>query len=95
MVDGIFDPLKFYYNNQDYNILFRRGEEINFYVSIKCILELNISSKNYVKKYISLSSPKLIVTGIHNYIGFYELSKLTGIKTMFIQGAITTDGGFI
>ena len=44
-------------------------------------------------KYISLSSPKLIVTGIHNYIGFYELSKLTGIKTMFIQGAITTEWG--
>jgi len=93
LIDGIFDPLKFYYNEEDYNILYRRGEEYNFYVIIKCLFEFDLSSKNYIKNYVLFSKPRLIITAIHNYIGFYELSKLTGVKTMFIQSAITTEWG--
>ena len=91
LIDGSFDPLKFYFKKQDYGILFRRGEEINLYILFKCFLKLDFKLKSYILEYVSAVKPKLIITAIHNYVGFYKLSKLTGIKTLFIQSAITTE----
>ncbi len=93
LIDGRFDPLKYYFNKSDYNILYRRGEEINFFVILKCLMQLDFKFKNYILNYIEIVKPKLLITSIHNYVGFYKLSKLTGIKTMFIQSAIVTKWG--
>ena len=93
LVDGRSDPLKHYFNKSSYNILFRRGEEINFFVIFRCLIELDFKFKNYILNYIKFSKPKLLITSIHNYVGFYKLSKLTGIKTMFIQSANVTKWG--
>ena len=93
LVDGRSDPLKHYFNKSFYNILFRRGEEINFFVIFRCLIELDFKFKNYILNYIKFSKPKLLITSIHNYVGFYKLSKLTGIKTMFIQSANVTKWG--
>ena len=93
LVDGQSDPLKHYFNKSFYNILFRRGEEINFFVILRCLIELDFKFKNYILNYIKFSKPKLLITSIHNYVGFYKLSKLTGIKTMFIQSANVTKWG--
>lgn len=91
LIDGSFDPLKFYLKKTDYGILYRRGEEINLYILLKCFLKLDFKFKNYITEYIRAVEPELIITAIHNYVGFYKLSKLTGIKTLFIQSAITTE----
>ena len=93
LVDGQFDPLKYYFNKSHYNILYRRGEEINFAVLFKCLIELDFKFKNYILNYIKIAKPKLLITSIHNYVGFYKLSKLTGVKTMFIQSGIVTKWG--
>ncbi len=93
LVDGQFDPLKYYFNKSHYNILYRRGEEINFVVLFKCLIELDFKFKNYILNYIKIAKPKLLITSIHNYVGFYKLSKLTGVKTMFIQSGIVTKWG--
>ena len=90
LIDGRFDPLKYYLKSDYYNILYRRGEEINFFIILKCLLQLDFTFKNYILNYIKTTKPRLLVTSIHNYVGFYRLSKLTGIKTMFIQSAIVT-----
>ena len=51
LIDGLFDPLKYYLSNKYYNILYRRGEEINFYVILKCLLELILHLKIIFKLY--------------------------------------------
>ena len=93
LIDGFYDPLKYHLSKKFYNILYRRGEEINFYIIFKCLLKLDFTSQNYVLNYIKATEPKLLITSIHNHVGFYRLSKLTGIKTMFIQTAIVTKWG--
>ena len=93
LVDGQFDPLRYYFNKSNYNILYRRGEEINFLVLFKCLIEFDFKFKNYILNYIKIAKPKLLITSIHNYVGFYKLSKLTGVKTMFIQSGIVTKWG--
>jgi hypothetical protein len=36
LIDASFDPLKFYLKKLDYGILYRRGEEINLHILLKC-----------------------------------------------------------
>jgi len=88
--DGIQNPFKYYFKKEKYNILFRRGEEINLYIFFLCLIELNISSKNYHKKYIKFSNPKIILTAIDNGEAFYTLNKLSGVPTLFVQNGTRT-----
>ena len=74
-------------------IFFIEEEEINFFIILKCLLQLDFTFLNYILNYIKTTKPRLLVTSIHNYVWFYRLSKLTGIKTMFIQSAIVTKWG--
>ena len=52
LIDGRFDPLKYYLKSDYYNILYRRGEEINFFIILKCLLQLDFTFKNYILNYI-------------------------------------------
>ena len=54
------------------------------------MIELNISSKNYHKKYIKFSNPKIILTAIDNGEAFYTLNKLSGVPTLFVQNGTRT-----
>lgn len=83
--DGIQNPFSKYFDESDYNIIYRRGEEINIFVLIKCLLELNFKPLNYFLNFIKISRPKIILTAIDYTPTFYLLSKATGVKTAFIQ----------
>ena len=45
--DGVQNPFSKYFKDSDYNIIYRRGEEINIFVLIKCLLEFNFKPLNY------------------------------------------------
>jgi surface carbohydrate biosynthesis protein len=83
--DGIQNPFSKYFDESDYNIIYRRGEEINIFVLIKCLLELNLKPLNYFLNFIKISRPKIILTAIDYNPTFYLLSKATGVKTAFVQ----------
>jgi surface carbohydrate biosynthesis protein len=83
--DGIQNPFAKYFKESDYNIIYRRGEEINIFVIFKCLLELNFTPFNYYLNFIKISRPKIILTAIDYTPTFYLLSKATGVKTAFIQ----------
>jgi surface carbohydrate biosynthesis protein len=85
IIDGINNPFSFYFNKKQYNIFYRRFEEINFFIIYKCILNLNISAENYLKNFIKYTKPKILITAIDNNPSFYQYSEYFGIKTAFVQ----------
>jgi surface carbohydrate biosynthesis protein len=69
-----------------FEILHVRNESLNMFIFLKCLLQFNISTKNYIDNYIKSTTPKLIITFIDNNINFYEISKRhSNIITIFIQ----------
>ena len=85
IIDGINNPFSLYFDVKQYNIFYRRFEEINFYIIYKCLIDLNLSAQNYLKNFIKYSKPKILITSIDNYASFYQYSKNFGIKTAFVQ----------
>lgn len=85
LVDGHYNPFLKYINKKKITILYRRGEEINFFVLFKCILKLKFSSLDYFVEFIKLVSPNLILTAFDYHSIFYKLSRETGIKTLMLQ----------
>lgn len=83
--DGHYNPFHHYINKKSMAILYRRGEEINFTIFLKCILKLKFKTIDYCKEYINQVSPKLILTAFDYYTIFYRLSKITGVKTLMLQ----------
>ena len=96
LVDGIFNPFLRYYRKQDFNVIHRRGEKINFRVLIKCIAEFDITSLNYFKNFIKYARPKVILTGLDYHPIFYRLRNITKAKTFMLQKGKRTlsDGVF-
>ena len=95
-IDGIVYPFKSYFKKKDLNILYRRGEEINIFVLLSCLINFQLSTKSYYKKYIYYSKPKIILAPNNTSRMFYNLSKLTNVKTACIQWGKQTlwDGVF-
>lgn len=87
LIDGVSNPFLKIYKKSDFNTLFRRGESLNFYILLKCLLNFKISTLDYFKFYIKTSKPKLILTAYDYNPTFYKLSKLTGVKTLMLQKA--------
>lgn len=85
--DGEYNPFLHYIKKKNMTILYRRGEEINFFIFLKCILKLKFKTIDYCKEYIKQVSPKLILTAFDYHTIFYKLSKTTGIKTLMLQKA--------
>lgn len=85
LVDGNYNPFGKYIKKKDLSIFYRRGEEINILIFIKCIFKLKFSTLDYYAEYIKCVKPKLILTGFDYHSIFYKLSKKTGIKTLMLQ----------
>ena len=94
--DGIQNPFQKYFKEKDMNILYRRGEEINIFVLLSCLANLNFTTENYYKTYIRFAKPKIILSSINTYPMLYRLSKLTNVKTASFQWGKQTlwDGVF-
>ena len=41
IIDGVDDPFKFFFKKNKYEIIYRRGEEINIYVLFQCLRKLH------------------------------------------------------
>ncbi len=75
------------FKKEEIEILNTRFEKINFYILFICLLKGKINPKQYYKEYIEKVSPKVIITFIDNDPKFWELYKLTNVKTALIQMA--------
>jgi len=85
LVDGLYNPFLKYIKKEDMSILYRRGEEINLYIILKCLINFKFTTLDYAVEFIKLVSPKLILTAYDYYTIFYKLSQKTGIKTLMLQ----------
>ena len=88
--DGFFNPFDKYFKKKNYNILYRRGEELNLFILLNCIFKLSLNSQTYYKLFIKYSNPKLILTIIDNSMVFYQLKQITKIPTISIQNTQRT-----
>ena len=88
--DGIINPFYKYFNKKDMNVLYRRGEEINFFILINCILNFSLNSWTYYRLFIKYSDPKIILTAIDNSMVFYRLKEITKIPTISVQNTQRT-----
>ncbi len=63
-----------------------RLEDFNLFVLFMAVLKFQISYKSYLKQYIRISNPKIILTFIDNNLFFYELKKdFPNIKFISVQ----------
>ena len=85
LVDGLYNPFLEYLKKEDFTILYRRGEEINFAIILKCLLKFKFTTLDYCVEFIRHVSPKLILTAFDYHTIFYKLSERTGIKTLMLQ----------
>jgi len=79
-----------YVNKYSHSVIAVRGESINLYCAILSILTLDFWTTSafsaYINKYISLVSPKVVITFIDNDVRFYEISSnFPFIKTIFAE----------
>ncbi len=74
---------------QNYDILYTRGEYINFYILMKTFFSKAILKnffENYCFNYIKYSNPKLVITFIDNNPIFFKIkNNFPNIKTIVIQ----------
>jgi len=83
--DGNYNPFTKYVNVNDITVLYRRGEEINIPILLKCIFFFNLNSLEYFKLFIKYVSPKFILTAFDYHTSFYKLSEATGVRTIMLQ----------
>lgn len=94
--DGEYNPFTKYIKKEHITILYRRGEEINFIILLKCLLKFKFTTLDYCCEYIKSVSPRLILTCFDYHTIFYKISKKTGIKTLMLQkGKRSKVEGFI
>ncbi len=94
IIDGENNPFDHYLKKNSYNILFRRGEEINLIVFSKCLLNFKFSILDYYSQYIDYVRPKAILTAFDHYPSFFRLSKKTKTKTIIVTvGSRTPSAG--
>ena len=93
-------PLEPIVSSYTYTSLAIRGEFINLPCLFFCLLNYKFWKSNamefYINKYISMVSPKVIITFIDNDYRFYEISgRFPEIKTIFVQNGIRLKGSDI
>jgi surface carbohydrate biosynthesis protein len=82
-----------YLKNYDYSIFDVRGESINITCLFRCLFKVSFWSKSafecYIETYISLASPKALITFTDNDFRFWKISKKSlGVKTFFVQNGL-------
>jgi surface carbohydrate biosynthesis protein len=71
---------------KDLEILYVRGEVLNIYVIFKTLFELKLKFQDYIKNYIKIVNPKIVITFIDNSLFFYTLKKsFPNIKFISVQ----------
>jgi surface carbohydrate biosynthesis protein len=75
--------------NDEYHILYSRGEKINFFILIKIIIKFKFTFLEYCNEYLRYVEPKFIITFTDNNKLFYLLKSNTA-KKIFIQCAWRT-----
>lgn len=76
------------FKNRKFEIFYKRFEKINLYVLILTLLKSGYKNlkQNYLKNYIKIVNPKLVVTSNDVDILFYTIKKLVKkIKTIAVQ----------
>lgn len=91
--DGFYNPFKNLFKRGNYNIFFSRLEEINIYVLIECLKNKSLNFQSYVKNFIKISKPKIIITGIDNSLKFLKLSNTTKVPLISVQNGYRTKVG--
>lgn len=86
--DGHNNPFMKYFKSKEVDVLYVRGEKINIYVLLTCLIKGKFYSKAYYQEYIKNVRPKIILTFIDNAPRFYLIKNLTGAKTAFVQNGI-------
>ena len=89
--DGTNNPFHKYISKKRSGVLYSRGEKLNIFILLKCLIKNKFSVNGYLKEYIEHVNPKLIITFIDNSEKFYELKKMTKCKTAFIQSGIRSE----
>ena len=89
--DGNNNPFEHYILKNDMEVLFTRGEKINLFILLKCLLKNKLDVNNYLKEYIKYVNPKLILTFIDNSRIFYSIHKIANCKTAFVQNGIRSE----
>jgi len=73
------ETIKKYFNSDEVEVYYNRFEEdskINFYIVLKCFLNLNFQlKKNYKDKYFKFVNPKVVITFNDNNPVFFQLKK--------------------
>lgn len=72
---------------KDINFLHVWGESYNFYILVKCLLNLRFDYLYYCNQYIKSCKPKIILSFLDNYKIFYLLKKNKFQKKILIQGS--------
>ena len=70
------------------NVRYKNNDSINFYIILKLMIKLKLSTRNYRNEIIKEISPKFIISMIDNNWGYYRLKKdFPSIKIILIQFA--------
>ena len=91
--DSLHNPFKNLFKKKDYNLFFARLEEINIYILIECIKSRSLNFKSYVKNFIKISKPKIIISGIDNSTKFLNLKRITNLPLLSVQNGYRTKVG--
>ena len=85
LIDGEYNPFLKYIKKKHFTYIYRRGEEINIPILLRCLIKFKFNSLDYFSEYIKIVSPKLILTAFDYHTIFYRISEKTGIKTLMLQ----------
>ncbi len=87
------DKLIKYFDKKSIDVLHIRmayepNQNLNLYVLIKCFFNFKFSVKEYIKEYIKIVNPQLLITLTDNYPQFYDLNKVNkNMRTIIVQKA--------
>lgn len=88
------DVIAPYFSSDDFQVLDLRESEVNISIALKCLLTRDLSAQNYARQFIISAKPKLILTFIDNFPGFYRLkNEFSNIQIWLIQNGIRSHRG--
>ena len=83
-----------YLDPKSVEILDVRGESLNLYVLLKCLLHWKLSLINYMVQYLKCVEPSVALTFVDNNPRFYQLkSHQKDLITVFVQNGTRTEAG--
>lgn len=88
------DVIAPYFKPNELQILDLRESEVNLWIACKCLIDRDLSARNYARQFIKKVKPKLVLTFIDNFPPFYLLKQdFPEVKTLLIQNGYRSDRG--